>query len=188
MDGHGPYQGPTKVLVDNEADARAAVDDFAAKGYAQIKIYSSMKPELVPVIAKEAHAKGMRVSGHVPVHMIAEDAVNAGYDELQHINFLVLDLVGDRTTETQTPLRLSIPASKAADIDLDSLATLGAARVMKRDAHAGSIAKGKDADLVIVDGDPLTNMRDVRNTVTVVKSGIVIDAVAAQLALSIAPR
>jgi imidazolonepropionase-like amidohydrolase len=36
---------------------------------------------------------------------------------------------------------------------------------------AGSIAVGKDADLVIIDGDPLRTMRDVRNIVTVVKSG-----------------
>jgi len=46
----------------------------------------------------------------------------------------------------------------------------------------------KDADLILVDGDPLANMRDVRNVVTVVKSGIIVDAVAAQAALSIAPR
>ena len=69
---------------------------------------------------REAHAKGLRVSGHVPHGMIAEDAVNAGFDELQHINFLVLDLVADRATETQTPLRLTIAAEHAADIDLDA--------------------------------------------------------------------
>jgi imidazolonepropionase-like amidohydrolase len=309
MDSPGPYQGPTKTLVEDEKGAVAAVDAFAAKGYLQIKIYSSMKPELVPAIVKEAHAKGLRVSGHVPAHMIAEDAVNEGYDELQHINFLVLDLVGDRTTETQTPLRLSLPAAKAAGIDLDapatkslldllvakhtvvdptlnafeddwtmrpdhpsqslapelarlppqvqrgarsgglpvpdgmdatfhesfkrceqlvkrlwerkvpivagtdgfqgfalhrelelysesgipnaevlSIATIGAARVMKREKTSGSIAKGKDADLVLVDGDPLANMRDVRKVAAVVKSGTVIDAIAAQGALSIAPR
>jgi imidazolonepropionase-like amidohydrolase len=69
-----------------------------------------------------------------------------------------------------------------------AIATLGAARVMKRDKTSGSIAPGKDADLVIIDGNPLANMRDVRNVVTVVKSGMVIDAVAAQGALSIGPR
>jgi imidazolonepropionase-like amidohydrolase len=72
--------------------------------------------------------------------------------------------------------------------DVLSIATLGAARVMKHDATSGSVAKGKDADLVIIDGDPLTTISDVRNVVTVVKSGLVVDAVAAQSALSIAPR
>ena len=72
--------------------------------------------------------------------------------------------------------------------DVLSIATIGAARVMKRDARSGSITKGKDADLVIVDGDPLSKMSDVRNVVTTIRSGVVIDAVAAQSALSIAPR
>ena len=49
-----------------------------------------MKPELVPAIVKEAHAKGMRVSGHVPSGMIAEDAVKDGYDEIQHVNMLMI--------------------------------------------------------------------------------------------------
>ena len=71
--------------------------------------------------------------------------------------------------------------------DVLALATLGAAHVMKLDKTTGSIAPGKDADLVIVDGDPIANMRDVRNVVTVVKGGTVIDAKAAQAALSIAP-
>jgi imidazolonepropionase-like amidohydrolase len=52
-------------------------------------------------------------------------------------------------------------------------ATLGPARVMKRDKHSGSIAKGKDADLVLIDGDPLANIKDIRNVVTTVKSGVV---------------
>ncbi len=71
--------------------------------------------------------------------------------------------------------------------DVLAIATLGAARVMERDKTSGSISPGKDADLVLIDGDPLKTMRDVRNVVTVVKSGVVIDAVGAQKALSIAP-
>ena len=41
MDGRGPYAGPTKVLVDTEDEARAAVENYARLGYAQVKIYSS---------------------------------------------------------------------------------------------------------------------------------------------------
>jgi imidazolonepropionase-like amidohydrolase len=69
-----------------------------------------------------------------------------------------------------------------------ALATLGAATVMNRQKTSGSIAPGKDADLVLIDGDPLANMRDVRNVATVVKAGRVVDVPAAQAALSIAPR
>src|SRR5262245_381929 len=78
-----------------------------------------MKPELVPVLAKLAHEKGMRVSGHVPVHMRAEEAVRAGYDEVTHINMLFLNFFIDKDTDTRTPLRFSIVGEKAAGLDLD---------------------------------------------------------------------
>ena len=47
IDGRGPFQGPTKTLVDTEAEARAAVRAMAAAGFPQVKIYSSVKPALV---------------------------------------------------------------------------------------------------------------------------------------------
>src|SRR5260370_10304128 len=51
------------------------------------------------------------------------------------------------------------------------IATLGAARVMKHDDQLGSVAPGKLADLVIIDGDPATNISDVRRVITVIKDG-----------------
>ena len=44
-------------------------------GFILVKIYSSVKPELVPVIAEAAKKLGMRVSGHIPNGMNAADAV-----------------------------------------------------------------------------------------------------------------
>jgi imidazolonepropionase-like amidohydrolase len=41
------------------------------------------------------------------------------------------------------------------------------------DNDLGSIAPGKLADMVLVDGDPTTNISDVRKTAVVVKDGIV---------------
>jgi hypothetical protein len=122
MDGRGPYAGPTSVLVDTEDEARAAVDRYAAAGYIQIKIYSSMKPELVPFIVKTAHAKGMRVSGHVPAGMIAEQFVDAGVDEMQHINFVFLNFWPETAATTNTRARLTVPAERAAALDLQSAA------------------------------------------------------------------
>ena len=77
IDGSGPYQVPTGLLADDEATARKDVDWYAAHGYEQIKVYSSMKPELVPAIIAEAHAKGLRVSGHVPAFMTASRSSEA---------------------------------------------------------------------------------------------------------------
>lgn len=107
MDGSGKYTGPTKVVVDTEEQAVAAMNRYVELGYEQIKLYSSIKPELVDPIAKAAHARGLRVSGHIPAFMTAEQAVRAGYDEIQHINMLVLNFLFDKVQDTRTPARFS---------------------------------------------------------------------------------
>jgi imidazolonepropionase-like amidohydrolase len=40
-------------------------------------------------------------------------------------------------------------------------------------SRTGSIAPGKVADLLVVDGDPLANIADVRMVVTTVRGGVV---------------
>jgi len=57
------------------------------------RFISSLKPELVPVIVKAAHARKLRVSGHVPNGMIASEFVSDGADEVQHINFIFLNFL-----------------------------------------------------------------------------------------------
>ena len=119
MDGPGPFAGPTRVLVDNPDSARAWVDRYADLGYEQIKLYSSLKPELVPVIVERAHARGLRVSGHIPAHMTAAQAVRAGYDEIQHTNMLFLNFLGD-TLDTRTPVRFTAVGRHGGDLDVRS--------------------------------------------------------------------
>jgi imidazolonepropionase-like amidohydrolase len=295
MDGPGPYAGPTKVLVSTEKEALDWVDRYAKLGYVQIKLYSSLDPKLVPPIVKRAHELGLRVSGHIPNGMSAEQAVRAGFDEIQHANFLILNFL-DPKIDTRTPARFSEVAKHAAELDLGSprvksfiallkerhtvsdptlgafegmfigeagkvdpslaevadrlppqvrrslysgglnppddqkqryrnsyramqnmvkalhdagvtivagtdgaagfnlhrelelyvdsgipapetlrIATLGAARVMKRDQDLGSIAPGKLADMVLVDGDPAARISDVRHVVLTVKDGVTYD-------------
>jgi hypothetical protein len=119
VDGPGPYKGPTNILADNEEEARKAVDFFADRGYEGLKIYSSIKPELVPVLTKYAHERGLRVSGHIPAGMRAEQAVDAGYDEIQHANMLFLNFMPD-VTDTRTPARFTEVGTRGADLDLQS--------------------------------------------------------------------
>jgi imidazolonepropionase-like amidohydrolase len=119
IDGSGPFQGPTKVLVSTETEARAAVDNYKRLGYVQIKIYSSVKPELVPAIIDEAHKNGLRVSGHIPAEMTAAQCVELGYDEIQHVNFLILNFFPDVKNTNTTP-RLTEPAMRGAALDLTS--------------------------------------------------------------------
>lgn len=307
MDGRGPYAGPTKVFVDTEAEARTAIDYYAKHGYDGVKVYSSLKPELVPFIAKLAHEKGLRVSGHVPANMTAQQFVEAGADEIQHINMLFLNFFDD-VKDTRTPQRFIAVAERGAGLDLNSqrvrsfvqllkdhntvvdptltafetlftdrpgkvsasfaaiadrmppqvrrgflagglpvpegkdalyhesqlatlrmtkllydsgitivagtddlpgftlhrelelyakagisapevlrIATLGAARVAKRDQELGSIAPGKLADLVLVDGDPAKSISDIRRPTLVIKDGAFYEPAALYKALGIKP-
>jgi imidazolonepropionase-like amidohydrolase len=119
VDGPGPFQGPTQVLADTEAEARAAVDAMADAGFILVKVYSSVKPELVPAIVDQAGKRGLRVGGHIPAGMTADRAVRAGYDEIQHMNMLFLNFMFDRVPDTRTPARLTAVADGAADLDFD---------------------------------------------------------------------
>lgn len=113
IDGPGPYAGPTKMLVATAEEARKAVDFYADRGYMQIKSYSSLKPELVPVIADRAHQRGLRYSGHVPAFMSARQFVEGGADELQHLLFVELNFMYPRVRDTQTMKRLTEVAAHA---------------------------------------------------------------------------
>jgi len=130
IDSPGPYQGPTKVLVSTGDEARAAVDNYKRLGYVQIKIYSSVKPELVPIIIQEAHKLGLRVSGHVPAEMTAAQCVELGYDEIQHVNFLTLNFTPE-VKNTNTGARLTEPAKSAADLDLNSPRVLAFVKLLQ---------------------------------------------------------
>jgi imidazolonepropionase-like amidohydrolase len=122
IDGPGPFQAPTGLYVSTEEEAQAAVKRYADLGYIQIKLYSSLKPELVPGIAKAAHERGLRLSGHVPNGMIASQFVEAGADELQHINFIFLNFLASQVKDTRTPERFTAVGTNAAKLDLNSKA------------------------------------------------------------------
>jgi Amidohydrolase family len=143
MDGPGPYAGPTKVLVATRDAARAAVEAYAGLGYEQIKVYSSLDPQVFPTVARTAHQRGLRVSGHVPHGMTAEQFVRAGADELQHANFLFLNFLADSNIDTRTPARFTAPARYAGALDL------------KSERVARFIALLKERDVVV---DPTLNV------------------------------
>jgi imidazolonepropionase-like amidohydrolase len=79
-----------------------------------------MKPELVPILTEAAHAKGMLVTGHIPVHMLAHEAVRAGYDGIEHINMLFLNFLATHETDTRTTQRFTLVGDKATTLDLKS--------------------------------------------------------------------
>jgi len=285
------------------------VDWYADHGYAQIKIYSSVKPELVPIMADRAHARGLRVSGHVPAFMSAKQFVENGADEIQHINFIELNFLFPEVKETRNRDRFIKVAERAREFTPDKpevrefinflkqhhtvldptmvafeglfcgdptaitpgleeiiprfppqvrramrsgalevpkdkeaayreafpamlrllkalhdarvtiipgtdalagymlhhelelyvragisapevlrMATLTPALVMGVNKDRGAIAAGKLADMILVDGDPTKNIRDLGKLTTVIKGGAIYDPAAIEKALGITPR
>ncbi len=120
IDRKSPFSAPIDRLAESREDALQLVRDYAARGYPQIKIYSSIDPSWVEDIAAEVHSHNMRLSGHIPSFMTAEQAVRQGFDEIQHINMLFLNFLAGPEDDTRTPLRFSLVAEKAGVMDLDS--------------------------------------------------------------------
>jgi hypothetical protein len=119
LEGRSPFSARVGIIADSEAAAVDAVGWYADRGYWQIKIYNSMNPAWVPAIAAEAHRRGMTVTGHIPAFTTPDAMIRAGYDEVTHINQLMLGWLIRPGEDTRTPLRLTAMA-RAADLDLDS--------------------------------------------------------------------
>lgn len=129
IDGAGPYANQRNV-VENLEEGLAEIQDYSDLGYQQIKLYSSIRPEWVQPLTDKAHQLGMRVSGHIPAYMTATQAINQGYNEIQHINMLFLNFLSD-TIDTRTPLRFTMPAQHGADLDLNSKAYQDFVKLLK---------------------------------------------------------
>ncbi len=56
------------------------------------------------------------------------------------------------------------------------ICSLNAAEYLGKDTETGSIEPGKKADLVLINGNPLSNIKDMRNTETVFKGGVGFDS------------
>ncbi|HET7506078.1 MAG TPA: amidohydrolase family protein [Kofleriaceae bacterium] len=120
IEGRNEKAASSKVTAETPEEARAAVKFFVDRHYDGIKIYNSIRPELVPLIAASAHKAGLPVTGHIPVHMLASEAVRAGYDGIEHINMLFLNFFATHETDTRDTTRFTLVGDKAADLDLAS--------------------------------------------------------------------
>ena len=273
IDGEGPAALGI-VRASTPAEAAAVVQRYKANGFAQIKLYSSVKPAMVPVICAEAHRVGLPVTGHIPEGMSLVQGVSAGMDQVNHISYVVRalrrnpdrSLILDDTASTRVfnflkahhtvidptvgvyemmfrstkdditaiepayaqlpqslqslfrtmgaepadaakyaPYFASMPrlvkalfdhgipvvagtdmvfpgTSLARELELYvqggltpmqalQTATIAAARAMQAEQRAGSLDAGKQADVVIIDGNPLQQIRDLRRVQLVVKNG-----------------
>lgn len=121
IDGPGPRAAQMARLATTEAEALQHVRYAHEHGYIGVKIYGSLDPALVAPIAREAHRLGLRVSGHIPAGMRPHQAIEAGYDELTHFYFTLMEVMPDDVVAQSNGLmRLFGPARHGADIDFNS--------------------------------------------------------------------
>ncbi len=120
LEGKSPFSAQGGFVVDSLPVALEKVRWYAERGYYQVKIYNSMPPDWVAPIAAEAHRLGMRVAGHVPAFSSSPRVVRDGYDEVTHINQLILSFLIDTDKEdTRTPFRFTALGLRAAKLSLD---------------------------------------------------------------------
>jgi len=278
VDGNGPAAFGT-LSADTPEEARTAVAYYHAAGFQQIKLYTLLKPDVVAALAAEAHRLGMKVTGHVPAAMNAFQGVEAGMDQINHLNFVSqtmrapeshepIDFRSDRAVKAiqffqehhtvidptaswgemaghtkdievssfepgiaKAPytlaskfMSLGAPATgsvafqarlaenlavigalhkagvaivagsdtglpgyglhremelyvKAGMTPLEAIlsATIVPARAMNLDGESGTIEPGKRADLILVDGNPLQSISDIRKVSRVVANGRMYD-------------
>jgi hypothetical protein len=76
------------VTADTPDEGRAAVDRYHAAGFEQIKLYTYLAPDVIAAIAAEAHKLGMTVTGHVPQAVTTRQGVEAGMDQINHLQYV----------------------------------------------------------------------------------------------------
>jgi hypothetical protein len=120
IDRKDPLAAQGAELVSSEAETLAAVRRIKDAGLWGVKFYTSMNPAWIAPAAAEAHRLGLRVLGHVPAGMRPLEAVHAGYDELTHINFVLMQAMPQSVVDiANTRARMEGPGEFARTVDLD---------------------------------------------------------------------
>jgi imidazolonepropionase-like amidohydrolase len=121
IDGKGPNSAQVGTVVTSQDEAVAAVRKAKADGFTGIKIYGSYNPAWVAPAAAEAHKLGLHVHGHVPAGMRPSEAIAAGYDELTHIYFVMMEAMPDSVVATSNGInRFDGIGRYAKDVDLNA--------------------------------------------------------------------
>jgi imidazolonepropionase-like amidohydrolase len=121
IDKKDPLAAQGAEVVSSEAEAIATVRRIKDAGLWGVKFYTSMNPAWIKPAAAEAHRLGLHVHGHVPATMKPSEAVAAGYDELTHLNFVVMESMPREVIDkANTRQRMEGPARFFKDVDLDA--------------------------------------------------------------------
>jgi imidazolonepropionase-like amidohydrolase len=120
IDGRGPYTAQVANVATSQQEAIALVDKAKANGFVAVKFYGTFDSAWLPASIAEAHRLGLHVHGHIPVGIRPMEAINDGYDEITHINWVIMQAMPDSVIAVSNGLaRLEGPARYGKDVDLD---------------------------------------------------------------------
>ncbi|HXI32397.1 MAG TPA: amidohydrolase family protein [Vicinamibacterales bacterium] len=119
----------------------------------QQSVYAALFPKDMRMERAFVRAGGLLIAGTDPT---GAGGVVPGYSDQRQVELLV--------DAGFTP------------VDAIAIATLNGAKFLGRDARIGSIARGKQADLVVVAGNPAAVIGDIRKVETVFRNGVGYDS------------
>jgi imidazolonepropionase-like amidohydrolase len=121
IDGKGPNTAQVASVASSQEEALAIVRKAKADGFIAIKIYGTFDPAWVRATAAEAHHLGLHVHGHLPAGMRPSEAIDAGYDEITHIYFVMMQAMPDDVVAKSNGMgRFQGPGRYAKDVSLEA--------------------------------------------------------------------
>lgn len=112
-------------------------------------VYASLFPKAMRMERAFVRAGGLLIAGTDPT---GAGGVVAGYSDQRQVELLV--------------------EAGFTPVEAIAIATFNGAKFMGRETRIGSIARGKQADLVLVAGNPAATIADIRKIDTVFKNGV----------------
>jgi len=120
IDGKGPYTAQVANVATSQEEAIALVRKAKENGFTGVKFYGTFNPAWLPAAIAEAHKLGLHVHGHIPAGIRTLEAVNDGYDEVTHINWIVMQAVPASVLPTDNGIgRFEAPGRYAKDMDVN---------------------------------------------------------------------
>jgi imidazolonepropionase-like amidohydrolase len=120
IDGRGPNTAQVANVAETEEQAIVLVREAKEKGFSGVKFYGSLDPAWLPVMIAQAHQLGLHVHGHIPQGMRPMQAIELGYDEITHINWVMMQAMPDEVIAASNGLaRFEGPGRYGKDVDLN---------------------------------------------------------------------
>jgi len=133
IDGKGPYTAQVANVATSQAEAIALVRKAKSNGFTGVKFYGTFNSAWLPATIAEAHRLGLHVHGHIPAGIRTSTAIADGYDEVTHINWIMMEAMPASVLPTDNGIgRFEAPGRYAKDVDLDGPALTGLVDTMAR--------------------------------------------------------